>query len=150
MTASALNQRNYARNNKAKGLCAQCANPLAKNSIRWCARHVKIKLARGREYSQLPKYRANKAKRYKELRAATIIGFGGKCECCGEATDGFLTFDHRNNDGYLGREFMKTVFKRLIDSGFPKDEYQLLCFNCNLGKAKNGGVCPHKQSERKA
>ena len=22
--------------------------------------------------------------------------------------------------------------------------------NCHLGKAKNGGVCPHKQSERKA
>lgn len=24
------------------------------------------------------------------------------------------------------------------------DRYQLLCFNCNCGRHRNGGVCPHK------
>ena len=23
--------------------------------------------------------------------------------------------------------------------------FQILCYNCNLGRSRNGGVCPHKQ-----
>jgi hypothetical protein len=32
--------------------------------------------------------------------------------------------------------------------GFPRDKYSLLCFNCNCGHSRSGGiVCPHKSSE---
>lgn len=31
----------------------------------------------------------------------------------------------------------------IITAGFPP-EYQIQCFNCNLGRARNGGVCPHQ------
>lgn len=27
---------------------------------------------------------------------------------------------------------------------YPKD-IQILCYNCNLGREKNGGICPHQQ-----
>ena len=35
---------------------------------------------------------------------------------------------------------LKPSLKR---QGWPKDGYQLLCANCNQGRARNGGVCPH-------
>jgi hypothetical protein len=24
------------------------------------------------------------------------------------------------------------------------DTFQVLCFNCNIGRERNGGMCPHK------
>lgn len=30
----------------------------------------------------------------------------------------------------------------IIAAGFPA-EYQILCFNCNIGRSRNGGRCPH-------
>ena len=33
---------------------------------------------------------------------------------------------------------------QIIKAGWPKDRYQLLCSNCNQGKRRNGGICPHK------
>jgi hypothetical protein len=32
-----------------------------------------------------------------------------------------------------------------VKQGFP-DGFQTLCFNCNVGKYKNGGVCPHQST----
>jgi hypothetical protein len=34
--------------------------------------------------------------------------------------------------------------------GFPKDRFQLLCHNCNMGKHMNGGICPHQQKRAMA
>jgi hypothetical protein len=80
-------------------------------------------------------------------------GYGGKCNCCGESNPLFLTIDHVNNDGYkirprnkkgnYGSPFSGHYYKQIIKAGFPKD-LQLLCWNCNCGKARNKGVCPHK------
>lgn len=64
--------------------------------------------------------------------------------------EAFLQLDHVENDGHLDRKAHKTsaklfaVLKRL---GWPRDRYQLLCANCNFGKAMNGGVCPHQSQE---
>jgi hypothetical protein len=30
---------------------------------------------------------------------------------------------------------------------FPNDVLRLLCFNCNCGRAKNGGICPHEETK---
>jgi hypothetical protein len=73
-----------------------------------------------------------------------IIGhYGGKCACCGESEPKFLTIDHVNNDGHK-EQHMKAgeLYRKIIRSGFSK-RYQLLCFNCNCGRERNGGVCPH-------
>jgi hypothetical protein len=32
----------------------------------------------------------------------------------------------------------------LIRRGFPVG-FQVLCFNCNIGRSMNGGICPHKE-----
>lgn len=77
--------------------------------------------------------------------------YGGACNCCGEKEPIFLTIDHINNDGYKertrngGQRFGSNwYYKRIIKQGFPKD-LQLLCYNCNCGRARNTGICPHKK-----
>jgi hypothetical protein len=76
-----------------------------------------------------------------------LAGYGGKCSCCGEDDPRFLTIDHVNGDGRLHRESLgggsNRVWLGIIRRGFPP-EYQALCYNCNSGRAINGGICPHQ------
>lgn len=104
---------------------------------------------------------ANKSKRLNEIKKEGMLEYGGKCSCCGEHREKFLTIDHINNNGacerrelnlikrnkqkYTGKKFwayLKTI-------GYPKDKYRLLCFNCNSGRALNGGICPHEEERNK-
>lgn len=81
------------------------------------------------------------------LRKQIIEGYGGKCACCGETEFHFLDIDHIDNDGRADREHFndfRAFYRWLRNNGFPKDKYQLLCSNCNQGKRRNGGICPHK------
>jgi hypothetical protein len=54
----------------------------------------------------------------------------------------FLTVDHiegRNEDD----DYKSTrMYAYLVKQGFPKG-YTILCFNCNCGRSRNGGTCPH-------
>jgi hypothetical protein len=76
--------------------------------------------------------------------------YGGyKCNCCGENEPMFLSIDHIDNDGANERKSGKYCgsgtgfYQWLRKSKFPLG-YQVLCMNCNTGKHKNGGVCPHQ------
>jgi hypothetical protein len=67
--------------------------------------------------------------------------FGWKCQCCGELMPQFLTLDH-----IKGRSNNKANMYQWLEAkkkGFPKDEYQMLCMNCNFAKG-HWGVCPHQ------
>lgn len=87
------------------------------------------------------------------LRQQVLNAYGGfKCNCCGESEPLFLTIDHVENDG---AEMRKNgvhsrggtqFYQWLRKNGFP-DGFQVLCMNCNLGKHRNGGVCPHKSGK---
>lgn len=37
----------------------------------------------------------------------------------------------------------RRLFRWIIENNFPEG-FQVLCYNCNLGRAHCGGVCPHK------
>lgn len=81
------------------------------------------------------------------LRLEMTKAYGQKCACCGEDEVLFLELDHINNDGFSDRKINGAGVKllcRLKKAGWPKDRYQLLCCNCNQGKKRNGGICPHK------
>jgi hypothetical protein len=72
-----------------------------------------------------------------------IVAYGGKCACCGESRIEFLTLDHV--DGRADEPYRITgqkAWARLKARGWPKDKYQLLCFNCNCAKGIYGH-CPH-------
>lgn len=85
-----------------------------------------------------------------EVRKEMIVSYGAKCMCCGEKEPIFLELDHINNDGNIKRKFYKNQFQEwlfLREHNWPKENHQLLCANCNKGKAKNGGICPHKKKD---
>lgn len=83
------------------------------------------------------------------LRMKIMTHYGGdppKCACCGESNFGFLTLDHINNDGNKDRKlhgYGPVLNMWIIKNNYPEG-YQVLCFNCNCGKARNKGICPHK------
>ena len=101
---------------------------------------------------------AQRQKKYRDkevalLRKEIFEVLGNKCSCCNEAEPLFLSIDHINNDGYLERKRNSKgnvnlgVIGRLQlikDQGIPRDKYQILCMNCNTGKHRNNGICPHK------
>lgn len=85
------------------------------------------------------------------IKMKVIEGYGGKCSCCGESTLEFLTIDHINNDGAEdrrknGKKTGGKLYRWLIQNGYPKDNYQLLCYNCNCAKGFFG-YCPHNPPE---
>src|ERR1019366_10279872 len=82
-----------------------------------------------------------------ELKERTVEAYGGICSCCDEKHIEFLTIDHIFNDGSAERKLTGadggvSFYKILENNGFPKDRYQLMCWNCNTGKRCNEH-CPH-------
>jgi len=67
-----------------------------------------------------------------------VTEYGGKCQVCGENNWEFLTVDHINNGGTEHRDKIRKggihFYRWLKLQGYPKNEYQLLCFNCNTVK----------------
>lgn len=92
-------------------------------------------------------------KMVKELRVAVFANYGGaKCACCGECEILFLTLDHIENNGATHRKSVMggstgragwKFYEWLKRKHYPPLPLQVLCYNCNCGKQRNGGVCPH-------
>lgn len=106
-------------------------------------------MARRDKTSPQAKWRLNQERQLaqRRLRADIIENYGGVCVCCGESNWGFLSLDHKFNDGAAERRKFGNGFKlmrHIKRIGYPTDRYQLLCFNCNSGKQYNGGMCPHE------
>jgi hypothetical protein len=76
-----------------------------------------------------------------------------KCFCCGERMIEFLTLDHINGGG--SKDKIKTgsgqkFYRYLIQNNFPPElDLQILCFNCNCGKDRITGICPHRRTRIK-
>jgi hypothetical protein len=89
---------------------------------------------------------------YYQLRHDAIMAYGGyRCACCAETDPVFLTLDHINGDGArhrrrvgAGNGLLAWLRKRSYPPGF-----QVLCWNCNVGRHRNGGDCPHKKRKNK-
>jgi 5-methylcytosine-specific restriction endonuclease McrA len=83
--------------------------------------------------------------RRKRIREEAISAYGGKCVCCGERRHEFLTFDHKNGRGPVKKMQIHLELERLQRAGWPTENHQLLCFNCNGAKGVYGS-CPHTWS----
>lgn len=93
-------------------------------------------------------HKARKAARRRRLKAAAVEAYGGECVCCGETAVAFLTIDHVDGGGAVHRRELSggEIYPWLARNGYPKDGFQLLCWNCNAAKHFEG-TCPH-QKER--
>lgn len=90
--------------------------------------------------------RANRRKKYTADALAAYGGNPPRCACCGETNPLFLTLDHIDGCTQSERKVERSgwmLCMRLEKLGYPSG-YQVLCFNCNLGRERNGGICPHK------
>ena len=68
------------------------------------------------------------------------------CACCGFCEDKiFLDIDHIYGGGSKHKNSIigMTLHRWLIQNNLPKG-FQVLCSNCNQGKRRNRGICPHK------
>ena len=86
------------------------------------------------------------------LKLEVIANYGCACTCCGESNPAFLTIDHINGGGMKDRASDHggwRFYTRLKKLGFPKDKYQILCYNCNLAKGFFG-ACPHEDQRQQA
>jgi 5-methylcytosine-specific restriction endonuclease McrA len=75
------------------------------------------------------------------LKAEMVEEYGGKCLHCGIADPDVLTLDHINDDSHVEKEEYgenarggHKIYAKLKQQGWPKERFQLLCFNCNSKK----------------
>lgn len=106
------------------------------------------------ELQKFRKEEADKTRRATEtLRKEVFEAYGGfVCACCGETEPLFLSVDHIYNDGNEMRKSGTharggTAFYQWIKRHKFPPGFQILCMNCNTGKHRNGGVCPHQSSK---
>jgi predicted restriction endonuclease len=99
-------------------------------------------------------YRANKdkftesaRKRRRLLRSEVLLAYGHRCACCGETRAEFLAVDHINGGGAQHRKDLlaqgQEFYRWLKANSFPKEDFRLLCHNCNVSRGMYG-QCPHE------
>ena len=138
--------------------CKECAKRLSKKYYEnhkaqwyeWSKKYraenpEKVKRWALNRYYRIREHELQQAKlRNEKLKTEVFNHYGNRCACCEETIKKFLTIDHINNDGAIHRKNIngRNVYRWLKKNGYPAG-FQILCYNCNLGKARNNGVCPH-------
>lgn len=129
--------RIYQERNITLGLCIKCGSPAKTKNH--CPRCQENNRASQKKYSN---------KRYN----CVMDHYGRACTCCGEKNLKFLTIDHINGNGKSHRrncQIYQTLYADFKLSGIWSEEVAVLCYNCNCGRYRNGGTCPHKDVEVK-
>lgn len=135
------------------GNCKKCGEQLmerVKNSPNVCFKCVAAqrKLWKSTRLAKLSEYERERSIRN---RKKVIEHYGGnppKCSCCGEHRYHFLTIDHINNDGGGHRRMLRSwnLSAWIVRHKFPEKMFAILCYNCNLGRARQPDkICPHKK-----
>lgn len=135
--------RNRARNIVASGLCRRCAKRPAISGVQCCA----VCSVRAREYMRRWRQEVTESRKHRNI---VYAHYGAKCACCGETNEGFLTIDHINGrkavpEGNNSGLKQYIYLASRIQEGNPRTDIRILCYNCNCGRARNGGVCPHEE-----
>lgn len=120
---------------KVERVCQKCGEP-AEPGKTCCKTHLAI---------VCESVKAN-ARRY---RGQVLEHYGRRCSCpgCGEDNEAFLTVDHVDGGGTQHRAKLggssTAVCRWIVKNNFPAG-FRLLCYNCNCGRQRNGGICPHE------
>lgn len=148
---------------KTSGVCivADCGRPLFSLKFKLCLRcytRLKKRNRMGlegvgcvrRQGIDWTKKRAGVGRALKKLRAnrrrLILAAYGAMCRCCGEQEERFLTIDHIRGGGRKdarSRGGSLAMYKRIIEAGFPRDIFRILCMNCNWATS-GGQTCPHQ------
>ena len=85
--------------------------------------------------------RAHNIRKNHKMKDDFFRMYGPDCNCCGESNRGFLTLDHK--DGNERQRTQDFEYRRAVREGYRPDLWAVLCYNCNMGRARNKGTCPH-------
>ena len=168
-----LKERNRNRKTKcrAEGICTKCLGRLAEPNRKFCSDCIKASAAAlakkhkagicsrcskpavlGLKHcEECRNEHLMKNKTWQLRRREAVISHYSSgtnvCACCAEDEFDFLTIDHIYGGGNKHRREAKIgngkTYQWLIKNNFP-DGFQVLCWNCNCGRAKHKGICPHK------
>lgn len=162
-TVAATKRARYRAKQRESGNCRHCSQKAVDKGL--CQKHrdlqkterVKLKEAGICYDCRITKTpdgrcgacRKRRREQYLQLKIEVFNKYGGcKCACpgCPEKSHElkFLTIDHVDNNGGEHRRMfnIKSMCKWLKVNRYPSG-YQVLCFNCNIGKHLNNGICPH-------
>jgi len=147
---------------KGKNLCRECNSAYVRQYYRRNKDRLKVKAKeryeKRRQDNAFVESEKKRGRQYwAELRHEAIMAYGGyKCNCpgCNETESLFLSIDHINNDGAEHRRSLgyenngkgasSATLSWMKKNGYPPG-FQVLCMNCNFGKSRNNGICPHEQ-----
>ena len=116
-------QRKYYSENREKELAKQAEKRTEWNGVK----------------SDKPITRATATNRL--IRLEVLGKLGGRCKCCGESREEFLSLDHINGGGTKHRAEVGTYIFRRIRKDPDPSIYQVLCYNCNISRGVRG-YCP--------
>jgi hypothetical protein len=134
--------------------CADCQRNDARQYYRDNKERLKAK-TNANYYANKDRRSVLGKKNRDRVRDEAFAHYGGYvCSCCGETEKMFLTLDHIYNDGRWHRRAQKiksgsATYYWLRRNEWPSN-FAVLCWNCNVGKHRNNGVCPHKEEVDKA
>lgn len=123
---------------KARNRCVKCKSTT--KGATYC------KECRKKYIPQGVKYRAARRVVRQSQKQQLFALRGGRCECCDEGNLAFLTIDHINGLEGGKRESTIQILNMIEKFGWPKN-LRLLCYNCNMGRARQGGICPHVRTQ---
>jgi len=114
-------------------LCKEC-NTFRSNE--WKASHPEsIKAYSKKYYEDHPKYNVPWGRENRiMIRKEMLLAYGGKCSMCGIDNPIVLDIDHIDNKGSVDRKngmWGWRLYRWLRKNKYPKDNFQLLCRNCN-------------------
>lgn len=135
------------RDAKENNLCYSCHAPRDPSKSRCTACLEKERIKSFARYHEVPELKRRQWQAYRRrLRERVLVKYGGRCQCCGVSNYEFLSIDHKFGGGAHERAQLKTslCLYRKLDRMPVSNEYQVLCFNCNLAKGFFG-VCPHER-----
>lgn len=136
--------------------CGKCPPILNKKRCQKCHnRHITwVNSKRDHIRAYHESYKVRNLELRTQRKKAAMDQYGGKCFCCGETDIRFLTIDHINEDGAEHRRKIAPDFKGTVPGGehfyrwLAKNDWpfglQVACYNCNIAKHWNNGICPHQ------
>ena len=135
--------------------CSECKEKMNEKTRNWRrANPIRARKIKNKSYQKNRDKILKHAKLYSKniwLECIYYYSYGTmECTCCGESILEFLTIDHMYGKGRKQKNSLhrwgRAFYLWLIKNNFPEG-YQVLCYNCNCGRAKNNGICPHKRRE---
>ena len=149
ITDKKVSRRNLWKKREQEGYCIYCGNNTPKENYKGCKECLEKKVQSNKSIKD---YNGKQSQYRLLIKYDVIKKYGNICACCGEDEIMFLSIDHINNDGVLDRDSFKNYstfsFYLKLKKEPIREDLQVLCFNCNLGKQLNNGECPHKNKNK--